>query len=236
MKVCIIIGIFIIATGGYFYYKNMQINQGTYMPWRSVTFTYKDYTDTPGIDDPAFYEIVKQKNAAGGCNVLYTKYSDYPIEEVRKLAQTDTDAMFEVFARLRNDYFSIEPKGLYYEEGELLLEKAAERGHIQARLILTMLDATAGRITEESALNIYNKYEKLSPLAVFGKMVLADRANVSYEDEPEQLKQSGNHNLTSIALRRSPFLKGTDYDLLCEAYFNGCDLYKYKTINNIICN
>ena len=235
MKAGLVIGILIIGIGGYFYYKNVQANRGTIIPWQPVVFTYKDYKGFPGIDEPEFYEIVKQKNAAGGCNIYYTKYSGMPIEEVRKHINTDTDAMFEIFARRINERQLIQPIGIEYPDADYLLKKAASLGHVQSKLAVITVDVSSGKMKEEDAWKLLNKYEKITPVAVFEKIsLLHSYYKTDYFEELQMLKKAGNYNyMIHIAVIADKYNDNTD--LVCEAYFNGCDLYKYKTNNNIMC-
>ena len=209
---------------------------GTVIGWQPIVYTYKDYKGTPSIDSPAFHEIVKAKNIGGACNPYYTKYSDYPIEEVREYARKDTDAMFEIYARRDNYRNLIEPVYLDYPDAEFNMEKAASLGHVQAKLISTMAIAIH-RPHDPKFYKIFEEYEELTPLATFFRMLLRFQSKQDYSEDLQKVKTVGSYNyFLFFAAKIELELNGrTDKDMFCEAYFNGCNLYEAKLKYRINC-
>ncbi len=204
---------------------------GDYPKWEPMEFTYKKNKETnlDGLRDESYFTTL-----AYSCSPLVFKYSVLtPYEELKKLAETDPDAMYMMYY-----------KALSAEDEESAVEylrKAMALGHISATVDYT---------------GIYTSWDNDSAETLAEYAEITPRATVAIIINEFKLKLNDNKKVTSLLPYTGgyPYLAetifylfddtGTDItripnykDYICETYYRGCfSMIPMKDKYNIKCS
>ena len=216
------------------WYEALKPDPGVYIPWQKVDFSYLNYKGENSIDSEAFYAIASEREAER-CLLFKEVYPEKSLPDLMKLAQNDSNAMFDMF--IRSTYPSGVYSGVVGEEALAYLDAAKKKGHVNATLADMIFPLDYAAIHENIKL-IEAEYEVITPLATYVKVLLKIAAEEPYEDDLISLKNAGGYYLL-MANGVAAEIAATghaDWQILCEAYYNGCTaMYADKIAHNVRC-